>query len=108
MLGLTIDYQDRKQIDDKKKHIRVNNKEVIMDNFDFINLGVLGAGNFGKAFLLPAFKKVSKLNFVGVCTASGVSSANVAKKYKMQFATNEPSEIIKNKNIKCCDDCYKT
>ena len=99
VLGLTIDYQDRKQIDDKKKHIRVNNKEVIMDNFDFINLGVLGAGNFGKAFLLPAFKKVSKLNFVGVCTASGVSSANVAKKYKMQFATNEPSEIIKNKNI---------
>ena len=80
VLGLTIDYQDRKQIDDKKKHIRVNNKEVIMDNFDFINLGVLGAGNFGKVFLLPAFKKVSKLNFVGVCTASGVLICQCSKK----------------------------
>lgn len=59
-----------------------------------LNLGVVGAGAFAKAFLLPAFSAVEGVKIAGVCTAGGVSSAAVAKKYSCALATSDPREIF--------------
>ena len=44
-------------------------------------VGLIGAGNFAKAFLLPALRAQPAVRLEAVCTASGVSAAAVAKKY---------------------------
>lgn len=64
---------------------------------DSIKLGVVGAGSFAQAFLLPNFK--DKCNFVGLVTGSGNSSAFVGKKFGFKYLTNDSSELITDNNI---------
>lgn len=64
-----------------------------------ISFGVIGAGNFAKAFLLPSFQSLPGVKFRGICTASGVSSYSVAKKYGADLATANPDEILDNTDI---------
>ena len=59
-----------------------------------IRVGLLGAGNFAKAFLLPAFAAQRGVTIRAICTASGVSAVTVAKKYGVALATSTPAEII--------------
>ena len=56
-------------------------------------LGVIGAGNFAKAFLIPAFAKAGG-KFQAICTAAGVSAATVAKKYGAPVATTSAADVI--------------
>jgi predicted dehydrogenase len=56
-------------------------------------IGLIGAGNFAKAFLLPAFTAQPGVRLQVVCTASGVSAAAVAKKYGAA-ATSRAEEVI--------------
>jgi predicted dehydrogenase/threonine dehydrogenase-like Zn-dependent dehydrogenase len=60
--------------------------------------GVIGAGSFAKAFLLPAFS-AQGVKFRTICSASGVSAASVAKKYGASLATANPKDILENGKI---------
>ena len=64
-----------------------------------LNFGVIGAGNFAKAFLLPAFSGQPGVRFRSICTASGVSAASVAQKYNAELATAKPEEILNNSEL---------
>ncbi|HXG12339.1 MAG TPA: bi-domain-containing oxidoreductase [Gemmataceae bacterium] len=64
-----------------------------------VSLGVIGAGNFAKAFLLPAFAAVPGVRFRRVCTASGVSAAAVARKYGAASATSDADEIFQDPDV---------
>jgi predicted dehydrogenase len=59
-----------------------------------IKLGVLGAGNFASAVMLPAIRKISSIELTGIASASGVSAQSAANKYNFQYATGDASEII--------------
>lgn len=61
-----------------------------------IGIGVVGAGNFAKAFLLPAFASQPRAAIRAVCTASGVSAASVAKKYGAAVATPDPDLVFRD------------
>jgi predicted dehydrogenase len=63
-----------------------------------LGIGIVGAGNFAKAILLPAFRKQSGVRFEAVSTASGVSSAAVAKKYGAR-ATSRADEVIADPDV---------
>jgi predicted dehydrogenase len=64
-----------------------------------VALGLLGAGQFATSILLPTLKKVSGIEFMGVCAASGINAAHAAKKFGFRFATTEENEIIQNSDI---------
>jgi len=64
-----------------------------------IGIGVIGAGNFAKAFLLPAFARQPGVRFRAICTASGVSAAAVAAKYRAALATPDPLEVLKDPSV---------
>lgn len=64
-----------------------------------VGVGLLGAGQFATSTLLPAMKKVSDLELIGVCAASGISAAQAAKKFGFRFATTDENEIIQNPEI---------
>ncbi len=59
-----------------------------------INLGVLGAGNFASAVMLPAIGNISAIELTGIASASGLSAQTAADKYHFQYATGNADEII--------------
>ncbi|MHC4593590.1 MAG: bi-domain-containing oxidoreductase [Planctomycetota bacterium] len=64
-----------------------------------INIGVIGAGQFAKGVLLPAFAKQKSVQFQAFCTSSGLSSRNIAERYNAKYCTSEPAEIINDKDV---------
>jgi len=62
-------------------------------------LGLLGAGNFATTTLLPAMKKVTGLEFVGVCAADGPGARNAGDKFGFRYCTTDENEILKDPGI---------
>ena len=96
-LGIVIHYPETATAGADARVVR--QPEVAGRSAQAVRMGVIGAGNFGKAFLLPAFARQKDLRFVGICTASGVSAASMARQYGMSFASSDPDEIFRNAEI---------
>jgi predicted dehydrogenase len=64
-----------------------------------VRLGVIGAGQFAKGILLPEFRRQKEVEFIGVCTASGLTSRSPAERYGAQYATGDADEILADERI---------
>ncbi len=64
-----------------------------------VKIGVLGAGLFANATLLPAMKKVSDLEMVGIASAGGLHAQHSGKKFGFRYATSEDAQILNDPNI---------
>ncbi len=64
-----------------------------------MKLGVIGAGNFANATLLPALKKVEGVDLVGIASASGLHAQHSAKKFGFAYAVSNDEEILADANI---------
>jgi predicted dehydrogenase len=64
-----------------------------------ITLGVLGAGLYANATLLPALKKVDGIELVGIASAGGLHAQHSAKKFGFQYACSDDDQIINDPNI---------
>jgi predicted dehydrogenase/threonine dehydrogenase-like Zn-dependent dehydrogenase len=64
-----------------------------------VRLGVLGAGNFALAVMLPILKKVSAVELVGIASASGMSAKNAADRFGFGYATSDEAKIVADPEI---------
>lgn len=64
-----------------------------------VRLGVIGAGQFAKAVLLPNFRSHETVEIAAVCTSSGLTSKAVAERYDAGFCTSDPKEVIVAPNV---------
>jgi predicted dehydrogenase len=64
-----------------------------------VNLGVLGAGLFANSVLLPAIKKTTGIELIGIASAGGLHAQHSGKKFGFQYATSSDEEIINDPNI---------
>jgi len=64
-----------------------------------VRLGVLGAGLFANATLLPAIKKVNEIDLIGIASAGGLHAQHAAKKFGFAYAASSDDEIINDTNI---------
>jgi predicted dehydrogenase/threonine dehydrogenase-like Zn-dependent dehydrogenase len=64
-----------------------------------IRLGVLGAGNFATAVLLPAIQKIPAIQRVSIASASGASAQNAAQRFGFQGAANDEKDILENPQV---------
>ena len=64
-----------------------------------INLGFIGAGNFVKGVLLPTINKIDGFNYIGLCTATGVTANFIGEKYNFKYITTDSKEIFNNNSI---------
>ena len=62
-------------------------------------LGLLGAGNFATATLLPALKRVSGVRLVGVCASSGSSSRHAGERFGFRYCTSDERDILDDSGI---------
>ena len=94
-LGIVLNYKRDIKLEDEKI---VQRSEKKISN-DKVNVGLIGAGNFTKSVILPNIQKVGDFEFVGLCTATGVSAQGTGKKYDFKYITTDSDEIFKNSEI---------
>jgi predicted dehydrogenase len=95
-LGIVINYGDSVATE-KKNSRRVMVREHAPNN-NGISVGFIGVGNFAKAVLLPEIKKTN-ITLKAVCTASGMSAEQSARKHGFSVATTDSNETITDKDI---------
>ncbi len=64
-----------------------------------LRLGVLGAGLFANATLLPAIKKIPAIELVGIASASGMHAQHSAKKFGFAYACSDDEQILNDPAI---------
>jgi predicted dehydrogenase len=64
-----------------------------------VRLGVLGAGNFAKAVLLPALSKLPGLELVGVVSASGTSAQHAARRFGFRYAASDEMQVLEDAQV---------
>ncbi|PWH12559.1 MAG: hypothetical protein DDG60_12270 [Anaerolineae bacterium] len=64
-----------------------------------ITVGVLGAGLFANATLLPALKKVKDVELVGIASAGGLHAAHSGKKFGFRYACSDEGQILDDPEI---------
>lgn len=62
-------------------------------------VGLIGAGLFAVATLLPAIEAAGGFRFVGVATATGVSAHHVAKKHGFRFASTDSGDVLSDRAV---------
>lgn len=63
-----------------------------------LRAGIIGAGNFTRATLLPALKK-NQISIQAIASANGLSGTLMAKKYNAAFSTSDYQELLKDEKI---------
>lgn len=103
--GVILQYPDQAPVADAKTPISrtrsiTHHKQIAGgDQSNTLNLGVIGAGLFGRSVLLPALKKISDIHFDTVATFTGANTYHIGKKYGFQKCTTDYQEILDNNNI---------
>jgi predicted dehydrogenase len=64
-----------------------------------VRLGVLGAGKFADATLLPAVRKSGAVQLVGIASTSGLNARHAARKFGFDYASSSDAEILKDRAI---------
>lgn len=64
-----------------------------------VRLGVIGAGNFANAVMLPALSKVQGVELISITSASGYHAEFAAKKYGFKFTAQSETEILQDPEV---------
>jgi len=90
-IGILLKYSENKI--KQATIIKVKN-----DAIKKINTGFIGAGSFAQSYLIPNVKSFGA-SLDGVVTSKGITSKNVADKFKFNFCSTEADDLLSNKNI---------
>jgi predicted dehydrogenase/threonine dehydrogenase-like Zn-dependent dehydrogenase len=66
---------------------------------NIVRLGVLGAGNFANAVMLPILKKIPSVELVSISSASGFHAEIASKKYGFKYTAASESEILSDPQV---------
>ncbi len=94
-LGVVLTYPEGKIKEERKVTFPV----IINRKAEVVNLGVLGAGLFANAVLLPAMKKVDGIQLVGIASAGGLHAQHSGKKFGFQYAASSDEAIIDDPKV---------
>lgn len=64
-----------------------------------VKIGVLGAGNFATAVLLPALHELPGIELVGIVSASGLSAQHAAKRFTFRYASSDENQVIHDSQV---------
>jgi len=95
-LGVLLTYESAKS---DVRNARVEFRSVSVNRTSQVSLGVMGAGLFANATLLPALKRNKLVKLVGIASASGLHAQHAAKKFGFAYAASSDDEIINDANI---------
>lgn len=71
----------------------------VVEQLPEVRLGVLGAGNFANATLLPAIQKLDSVQLVAVVSGGGVSARSTADRFGFAYCTTDSDQILSDNTI---------
>ncbi len=96
-LGVLLTYSNSVEKFEGGKVVRFNVPTFKPSNV--VTLGVLGAGLYANATLLPVIKNNKDFELVGIASSGGLHAQHSAKKFGFAYATSSEDEIINDPNI---------
>ncbi|MFZ5923339.1 MAG: bi-domain-containing oxidoreductase [Chloroflexota bacterium] len=84
------------------QHVTINAQHFIPNRSRVdatVKLGVLGAGLYANATLLPAIQKIPGIELVGIASAGGLHAQHSAKKFGFAYACSDDDEILDDPRI---------
>lgn len=63
-----------------------------------VRIGVLGAGNFARSVLLPAFREAGA-EMAGIAAATGVSARHAADRFQFRYCTTSSDEVLRDDSV---------
>jgi predicted dehydrogenase len=64
-----------------------------------VTVGMLGAGNFATAVLLPVLKNTANVELVGLATVSGASARAAGSRYGFSYCSSDDEEVLRDSQI---------
>jgi len=68
-------------------------------NFQPVTVGLIGAGNFAKATLLPAIRRIKGVHLRGIATTTGASARHTGDKFGFDYCTTDYRELLNDPEI---------
>ena len=64
-----------------------------------VRLGLLGAGNFANATLLPAMKDIPGLELIGIASGSGMTARHAGDRFGFAYCATDDTELLADEKI---------
>jgi predicted dehydrogenase/threonine dehydrogenase-like Zn-dependent dehydrogenase len=95
-LGVLLEYDILRPIERKIEIAHARN--VSASSSSGVHLGMIGAGGYAQAMLLPHFKDEG-VEFEAINTATGLTARSIGEKYGFRHAVADADEIIKDERV---------
>jgi predicted dehydrogenase/threonine dehydrogenase-like Zn-dependent dehydrogenase len=95
-LGVLLTYPDENgEISKRQANPNPIKKSTIpVKGVNAVRLGVLGAGNFANAVLLPALMKVPTVELISISSVAGYHAQYASKKYGFKYTAGSENEVL--------------
>ncbi len=94
-LGVLLNYDPQSEI---VRQVNLSAAPASRKSEKAIGLGVIGAGGYVPAMLLPHFK-IEGVGFRSIATASGVSAHDVGKRFGFAYAVSSADEVLEDEGV---------
>ena len=94
-LGVVLGYDPETDV---ARRVQLSARTSVRKSDKSITLGVIGAGGYVPAMLLPHFKTAG-VNFRAIATASGISAHNVGKRFGFAYAVSSADDVIDDPEV---------
>ncbi len=78
---------------------QVKKASIPIAGVNVVRLGVLGAGNFANAVMLPALKKIPSLELIAISSGSGLHAEFASKKFGFKYTAANENEILNDPQV---------
>lgn len=72
---------------------------IVHERGSTVRLGVLGAGNFANAVLLPAIQKHKEIDRVGIASVGGLHAQHAGRKFGFGYAASDEQDVLNDPNV---------
>lgn len=93
-LGILLKYDQ-----DKPLPPRISIPEYAASRGSALRIGLVGAGNFAKAILLPRLAKLEGVRLQSLATATGASARGTADKHRIPSVYSDGDELIRDREV---------
>ncbi len=100
VLGILLEYPHDKELDQNATRIPLAAPSVSTASHkpERAAVSFVGAGNFARGVLLPAFRRQTRVQLRGAVAATGLSARSAADKFGFGYCSTDPSDVWKDQD----------
>jgi predicted dehydrogenase/threonine dehydrogenase-like Zn-dependent dehydrogenase len=100
-LGVLLTYPEAgsSRIKPPAASVPVKKSSLPITGVNVVRLGVLGAGNFANAVMLPTLKKIPSIELVSITSGSGMHAQFASRKFAFKYTAVSENEILQDPQV---------